>query len=145
MNISLTVSAPGRRASGEVSSRLGCRDAHFFSIQGWGGFCPLHLWRSLTGPSSRQAWGFSVWASGGVRGGWGEPCTLTAFQPQEWERSHTSASGEVALTCSHAHACGPPVPVPAQGGPPQSPTARLLLSPVLGAPRPEPRPGRLLA
>lgn len=106
MNISLTVSAPGRRASGEVSSRLGYRDAHFFSIQGWGGFCPLHLWGSLTGPSSRQAWGLSVWVSGGVRGEWGEPCTLTTFQLQEWERSHTSASGEVALTCNHAQACG---------------------------------------
>lgn len=40
MNISLTVSAPGRRASEEVSSRLGCRDAHFFPIQGLGRVLP---------------------------------------------------------------------------------------------------------
>lgn len=40
---------------------------------------------------------------------------------------------------------GPPVPVPAQGGCPQSPAARLLLSPVLGAPQPALHPGRLSA
>ena len=40
MNISLTVSAPGRRASGEVSSRLGIRDAHFFPVHGLGRALP---------------------------------------------------------------------------------------------------------
>lgn len=93
MNLYLTISAPGRRASGEVFSRLGGRDGHFFPVQGLGRALPSLSSGIPHGAILQAGLGLEcvgVWGCPGQVGG-GEPGTLTTFQPQEWEGSHTSS------------------------------------------------------